>query len=101
MGIPGLSKPLKPYAVATTIGCKTPHCSEHKPAHSESSRNIIIDGPSFAYSIYHRLIVQKPEWLTAVEAMPSYSELGQGALAFLNEMEDYGLKVYDDVNLCS
>ena len=99
MGIPGLSKPLKPYAVSTTIGCKTQHCSEHKPALSESSRNIIIDGPSFAYSIYHRLIIQKPEWLTAVEAMPSYQEVGQGALAFLDEMEDYGLKVYD-VNLC-
>ena len=99
MGVPGLSKPLKPYAVSTTVGCKTPLCEEHKPAHSESSRNIIIDGPSFAYSIYHRLIVQKPEWLTAVEAMPSYEELGQGAIAFLNEMVDYGLKVYD-VSLC-
>ena len=100
MGIPGLSKPLKPYAVSTTIGCKTPHCSEHKPALSESCRSIIIDGPSFAYSVYHRLIIQKPEWLTAVEAMPSYSELGQGALAFLMELEDYGLEVYD-VSFCS
>lgn len=100
MGIPGLSKPLKPYAVSTTVGCKTLLCSEHKPAPSESSINIIIDGPSFAYSIYHRLIVQKPEWLTAVEAMPSYEELGQGAVAFLDEMEEYGLKVYD-INLYS
>lgn len=99
MGIPGLSKPLKPYAVATTVGCKTSLCEEHKPAHSEWNRGIIIDGPSFAYSIYHRLIIQKPEWLTAVEAMPSYEELGQGAIAFLNELEDYGLKVYD-INLC-
>ena len=98
MGIPGLSKHLKPYAVSATAGCKTPHCEEHKPAHSDSTRDIIIDGPSFAYSIYHRLIIQKPEWLTAVEAMPSYEELGQGAIAFLNEFEDYGLKMYD-INL--
>ena len=99
MGIPGLSKPLKHYAVSTTAGCKTPHCEEHKPADSDSTRNIMIDGPSFAYSIYHRLIIRKPEWLTAVEAMPSYEELGQGAVAFLNELEGYGLKMYD-INLC-
>ena len=95
MGIPGLSKNLKPYAVAGVVGCKTPECQIHRSQQGSPSSNIIIDGPSFAYAIYHRLLVHKLKWLTAVEAMPSYNEIGKGALAFLDELESYGLNVYE------
>ena len=88
MGIPGLSKPLESYAVPTVIGCKALGCEEHR--NGQPSR-IVIDGPSFAYCIYHRLVREKPERLTAMESIASYHELGNGALAFLDELESYGL----------
>ncbi len=90
MGVPGLSKALKPYSTPTTVGCKTDGCTEHRPQY-DGRRAVIIDGPSFAYCIYQRVIAQKPEWLTAIEAIPSYDELGMGAIAFLHELERYGL----------
>lgn len=90
MGIPGLFKALEAYAVFTIIGCKTPGCERHRSRNGQRSR-VVIDGPSFGYCIYHRLIRQMPEWLTAVEIMPSYDEVGNGALAFFNELESYGV----------
>ena len=89
MGIHGLSKVLETYAVSTTIGCKTLGCERHPPRNGQRSK-IVIDGPSFAYCIYHRLIRGKPDWLTGVEIIPSYDEVGNGALAFLNELESDG-----------
>lgn len=91
MGIPGLSKPLKPYAVSEVVGCKTPNCEKHHSQSAGRSSKIIIDGPAFAYAIYQRLVIQKPDWLNALEAIPSYDEVGKGALAFLDELESYGL----------
>lgn len=85
-----MSKPLETYAVSTIVGCKTPECERH-PSHNGRRIEIVVDGPSFAYCIYHRLIREKPDWLTAVEILPSYDEVGKGALAFLNEVESYGV----------
>lgn len=85
-----MSKPLEAYATSTTIGCKTLGCDRHPPFNGQRIK-AVIDGPSFAYCIYHRLIREKPDWLTAVEIVPSYDEVGKGALAFLNELESYGV----------
>ena len=90
MGIPGLSKDLESYAVPTVLGCKALGCEKHR--HGQPS-TIVIDGPSFAYCIYHRLVRGKPDWLTAMESIASYNELGTGALAFLDELESYGVVV--------
>lgn len=38
-------------------------------------------------------MAHKPEWVSAIEAMPSYYELGNGAVAFLDELENFGLLV--------
>ena len=88
MGISGLSKDLQSYAVPTILGCKTLGCERHRKG--QPSR-IVIDGPSFAYCIYHRPVLEKSEWLTAVERIASYHELRNGALAFLDELESYGV----------
>ena len=90
MGVPGLPKALEAYAVSTIIGCKTPGCERHLSHNSQRSQ-VVIDGPSFAYYIYHRQIRQMPDWLTAVEIMLSYDEVGNDALAFLNGLESYGV----------
>lgn len=93
MGVPGLSKALKPYSVSTTVGCKTAGCIQHQPQHG-GQIYMVIDGPSFAYCIYQRVIAAKAEWLTAIEAIPSYDEVGNGAIAFLEVLENYGVEMY-------
>ena len=93
MGVPGLSKALKAYAVPTVFGCKDPSCEKHSPHSDFSSTNVIIDGPSFAYCVYNRLNAHKSAQLSALEAVPSYRDIGNGAMTFLNELENHGLLV--------
>lgn len=78
MGIPGLTVKLQPYAVPATLGT-------YGDASQDTSR-VIIDGPSLAYHIYYRLLACKPASLNALDAVPSYQELGQGALEFLDAL---------------
>lgn len=91
MGISGLTKHLQPYAVSTVVGCQTPDCARHKGQGARRSNRIIIDGPSFAYCIFNRLFVHKPISGDTMKMMPSYDEVGKGALAFLEQLESYGL----------
>lgn len=91
MGISGLTKHLQSYAVSTAVGCQTPNCERHKGHDARQSNQIIIDGPSFAFCIFNRLFVNKPDSLDTLEMMPSYDEVGKGALAFLAQLESYGL----------
>ncbi|CAD6566988.1 MAG: hypothetical protein ASARMPREDX12_009207 [Alectoria sarmentosa] len=99
MGIPRLALHLQPYASSTVVGCQTPNCERHKVQDGRQSNRIIIDGPSFAYCIFNRLFVRKPVSLDPMKMMPSYDEVGKGALAFLEQLESYGLvieKIYFD-----
>ena len=91
MGISGLTKHLHPYAVSTVVGCQTPNCERHKGQDARQSNQIIIDGPAFAFCILNRLFVHKSVSLNTMDMMPSYDEVGKGALAFLEQLESYGL----------
>lgn len=91
MGIPRLALHLQPYASSTVVGCQTPDCERHKCQDGRQSNQIIIDGPSFAFCIFNRLFVRKPVSLDPMKMMPSYDEVGKGALAFLEQLESYGL----------
>ena len=90
MGVPGLSKALKPYSTPNIVGCKNVECYQHR-LQNDSKRAIIVDGPSFAYCIYRKITTQKPDWLRAIDTVPTYEELGIGAIAFLDELRYYGL----------
>lgn len=92
MGIPRLTSHLQPYATLTNLGCNTPECSHHHRKHKE--HNIFIDGPGLAYHVYYRALSQSPAVSNAYDAAPSYSEIGQATIAFLHELESYGLLVY-------
>lgn len=92
MGIPRLTSHLQPYATLTNLGCNTPECSHHHRKHKE--HNIFIDGPGLAYHVYYRALSQSPTVSNAYDAAPSYSEIGQATIAFLHELESYGLLVY-------
>jgi len=78
MGIPGLKRLLEPYA--------TPRSSKIEPCQAA------IDGPALAYHILG-LCLRKTLKSSPFE-QPSYELLGQTAVAWLDEVETYGIHVY-------
>lgn len=89
MGIPRLRRHLEPFAESIVLGCTTTNCKEHS-----TKQVIIIDGPSLAYHIYYRVFAHKPAYLGSIDAIPSYTELGEAFLIFLDELIRCGIKVY-------
>lgn len=94
MGIPRLTTYLSPYAVPTILGCESQRCPNHPRGLEQSNSKIIIDGPSFAFEVYDRLITNKPSVLDILGAIPSYHEIGKAVLSFLEELEGCGLIMY-------
>lgn len=99
MGIPRLISHLQPYSVPALLGCKTPQCSEHHPDHPSDNGKIVIDGPGFAFHVFYALLACKSPSLNPFDATPSYAEIGQGAIAFLEELRLYGLTMYKLLNI--
>ncbi|KAL8826880.1 MAG: hypothetical protein Q9191_003531 [Dirinaria sp. TL-2023a] len=99
MGIPRLISHLQPYAVPAVLGCKASHCSEHNSSYPDDRIKVTIDGPGFAYHVFYTLLAHKSPSLSAFDAAPSYAEIGQRAITFLEELQLYGLtieKIYFD-----
>lgn len=71
MGIPRLITYLEPYATPAEL----------------SGGKVIVDGPGLAYHIYHQLLASKPRADNAIYAAPTYAELGQSAVCFLDELQ--------------
>ena len=94
MGIPYLAQLLQPYAVSTILGCKDEQCKRHRIDLAGSARNIIIDGPALAYHVYYNVLKEKPNLLNAFDAIPTYTETCIAFLAYLEELESYGLVMY-------
>lgn len=84
MGIRGLTSQIQPYGQPITW---------HKGSNEEPSHDVIIDGPSFAYYIHHKCLATKTHARNALEAMPTYPELGEAAVAWLENLETFGLRV--------
>ena len=97
MGIPGLTAKLQPYATSSTLGCGAPECIHHKNDGHDETR-VIIDGPSLAYHIYYRLLACKAPSLNALDAAPSYEELGRGTLVFLDALREHNVVMYEVKN---
>ena len=93
MGIPHLSQFLEPFAVNRLLGCKTSGCEEHRHKF-DNPRHLVIDGPGLAYHIYYKIQGHKDGSLNAIDALPTYTEIGHVFLAFLRELEEYGLTMY-------
>ena len=91
MGIPRLTSFLSPYAVSTILSSDSPTCPA--PEESLGKRKVVIDGPSFAYYVYHILLASiegrsnANKWILS----PSYHDLGRVALAFLEKLEERGV----------
>ena len=92
MGIPRLITYLSPWAVPTVLGCRTADCSTHTTYDSDRNK-VFIDGPALAYHIYYRLLASNQGVLNALDAQPSYEELGKATLSYLDELQDHGLQM--------
>jgi hypothetical protein len=77
MGIPHLITHLRPYA--STIDVK--------------GEAVVIDGPGFAYHIFHICLGFQPNARNPFEAAPSYQVIGETAIKWLEELESYGAEV--------
>jgi len=86
MGIPRLMTQVSPYGESVTW-----HKGDTPPVVKE---NLIIDGPSFCYFIHHRCLSTKTRARHALEAVPTYPELAEEAIAWLDELETFGFCMY-------
>jgi len=71
MGIPRLITYLEPYATPAEL----------------SGSKVIIDGPGLAY----RLLASKSRADNAIQNAPTYAELGQSAVYFLDELQTHNV----------
>ncbi|KAG9899600.1 hypothetical protein KCV05_g16514, partial [Aureobasidium melanogenum] len=82
MGIPHLTHSLSPYGDKVVL-----------PQNPTKHENAIIDGPSLAYHVFYVCIARRTSARNALEAAPTYQELGQAAVNWLEQIEQYGLKI--------
>ncbi|KAK5003256.1 hypothetical protein LTR28_010393 [Elasticomyces elasticus] len=84
MGIQGLLHAVQPYATRITFTHDT---------QSNGTESAIIDGPGLAYDVYNRCLTLQCGARNAFEALPSYGDVGAAAVAWLEDLEQHGLKV--------
>ena len=93
MGIRRLTSCLEPYSVPGLLGCRDLPCPTHSP--QIHSNCVIIDGPGLAYHVFYRILAHKPESWNALDAMPTYKEVGELTILWLRELRMHGVWVYD------
>lgn len=84
MGIPQLLNRLHSHASSFVLP------SDEK---STNESTAIIDGPGLAYHAYHRALTRRTHARNALEAAPSYTELGHITVAWLRALEQHGLRM--------
>jgi hypothetical protein len=77
MGIPHLITFLRPYAELESL----------------SGHNVIIDGPGLCYQMHYSLLGRRTEARNSFEAAPSYEELAEAAIEWLNGLRESGAVV--------
>lgn len=82
MGIPHLTALLRPYASTSLWTDEAPGV------------NLIVDGPSLAYYIYHRCLSTNLKTKGNFEAIPSYDDVSVDVVAWLEALERFGFAVY-------
>lgn len=88
MGIPHLTRQLKPYAEVVWFGSPNTGQNETKQVTS-----VVIDGPALVYHVYFCLLSRMEEWLNPIDAQPSSNEVSIGVMTFLLHLRDIGVTV--------
>lgn len=86
MGIPRLTGHMQPHGTKIVF--------PQQAASSDQAEHAIIDGPSLAYHCFYACQSRRGNARNALEATPSYRELGEAVLSWLQQIEQYGFKVY-------
>jgi len=84
MGIPHLLNHLRSYASPFVLS------SGGRDANESTA---IVDGPGLAYHAYYRALSRRTNARNALEAAPSYTELGGIAVEWLQTLEQHGLRM--------
>ena len=66
---------------------------QHSTKESLARQSVVIDGPAFAYFIYFRCLASRSSTEKPFEATPTYAELGESAIQWLDGLRE------DDVNM--
>lgn len=90
MGIPRLTSYLQPYFNSTVLGCSDFDCS----IHTRQMTTLIIDGPGLVYAVYYRLLAWKSQSSSVLDAQPSYKEIGNATVHFLEQLSRCGITMY-------
>ncbi|KAK8173709.1 XPG domain containing-domain-containing protein [Phyllosticta citrichinensis] len=93
MGIPRLLLTLQDHGSGVELGtapaAAAPGDALDLP--QDRKRQVVIDGPGLAYYAYERAFAARSHGRNALEAMPSYGEVGAVAEDFLTVLERHGL----------
>lgn len=88
MGIQGLATKLVPYATPIQWQKRGPNAVDNQ------SGGLLIDGPGFSHWIHGQAYGMRCRDLGGTEAVPSYQEVADLALTWLERFESFGLHVY-------
>ncbi|TAQ86353.1 hypothetical protein B7494_g5328 [Chlorociboria aeruginascens] len=80
MGIPHLITHLQPYASSEPL----------------QGRDMVIDGPGLAHHVYYICLGRRSSARHCLEAAPSYKELGEVTIEWLQVLREHGKKIYFD-----
>ncbi|KAI4132119.1 MAG: hypothetical protein LQ338_000873 [Usnochroma carphineum] len=86
MGISRLASHLQAYSTTSILGYRGIDSSNDG---IDTLEIFIIDGPGLAYHIYHRLLAHRSTVLKGLDAISSYTEIGQAFIAYLDLLETH------------
>lgn len=91
MGIPRLTQDLAPYEDNVLLTGHKPLSEDTRPCITRA----VIDGPSLVYAVFSRLLPFQSHKVkpTDAPATPSYSEINDGVLHFLRDLESHGVRI--------
>jgi hypothetical protein len=89
MGISYLTRHLLPYAETISFGPRNNVESEFS-----YQQNVVIDGPSLVYDVYHRLLANMHPGCDILDVQPTCNEVSRGVVAFLCKLDTLGVEVY-------
>jgi len=89
MGVPHLMHHLQAYGQKIILERSTGD-GQPEPV---PIRNAIIDGPALAYHLYSVCQSRRGAARNALDATPSYQELGSATVPWLEQLEQFGVRM--------
>jgi hypothetical protein len=85
MGIPKLTSDLQQLTEQTILG-------RSKANKTICVQNLVVDGPSLVYYVFHRLLAFKTaKGFGPLDNAPNYSEISEGIKRLLGDLESHGV----------